>query len=153
MTTDEPTAALTASGGWCAPGTTGYGLDAPAHLIFPEVSVSRGGLQYVDLTPEQRIANAALRDLAARAVEHVTQARTEAIEEACRYALATGCDVHLYYHPDYGWTGSFRDDPETWTITGRVGIAFRPARFAIPTIVEHHGIDATADDDVHWSTP
>lgn len=146
MTNEQP---LTAAGGWCAPLTTMYDaslLQERAYDVvsaFPEVSVQRGGFHF-DHSPEARAAADALRAQVTRLAQQMAEQEYALIAEACAVATANGWDVHLYRHERLHWSAR---DPNTYRAYHRVGIEFQPARYGIPTVIEHDPYDASWDDD------
>lgn len=139
--------ALVSAGGWCAPSDFLFKASPLMDdlIDFPRVSVARGGIDFTPPTPTERAH-------VARIIERVTAWREAVIADACRIAAAHGWDVHLWPHHETTWRTA-RDSAEAHTLH-RIGIEFRPARYPIPTVVEHEPYDATWDyDDDEWSTP
>lgn len=106
---------LVASGGWCAPKGV---LFPTGDVSLPTVNASRGNIRFGPSSPTEIIES---RHRIAQ------RRRQDAIENACVEATANGWDVHLFY----GWGHD------------HVGIEFRPAKYAIPTIVEHPAHDVS----------
>lgn len=146
--TEPPTdSSAIGSGGWCAPGPL-YALMGDHHIDdkidLPTFTASRGGISF-DQSPADLAASEALRALVSRVAARMAKQRDEVIGQACVVALANDWDVHVWPHHEHEWT--HRRDANSYIITHRIGIEFRPAKYSVPTIVEHPPYDATFDDD------
>lgn len=135
----------TTPGGWCGP----YGGIYDAGLLtspdLPEVVVPRGGITYRVMAPAERRAYEAVQARMRRTIDTLSARQHDTIEAACLTAWAEAYDVHLY-----------RRDAQLHTLEDRVlaaayiGIEFQPARYPVPTIVEHLDHDVSWTDDDEW---
>lgn len=147
---ERPVAALVTAGGWCAPAAVLY-PDGPraasmlAALASETVAVRapRAGIDYqalADRQAERLTEGAAYAAMMERHVGAIIDVQHQAIELACAQALANDWDVHVHRRPY-----TTMDTPPY--ALRFIGIEHRPARYAVPTIVEH---TARWDDDPMW---
>lgn len=138
---------LTATGGWTAPSDTVYDASLLAPVEFPAINTHRGGVTFSlrRRTPAEARAYEAVQARLRRTLDTLLAREHDAIEAACRTALAEGWDIHLYRHPLQMHTLEDRVK-----VTAYIGIEFQPARYPVPTIVEHHDHDVSWTDDDEW---
>lgn len=135
---------LTAPGGWTAPSDTVYDASLLTPVEFTVISTHRG-ISLRRRTPAEVRAYEAVQARLRRTLDTLLAREHDTVEAACRTAWAQHFDVHLYRRPLQLHTVEDRVQAAAY-----IGIEFQPARYPVPTIVEHHDHDVAWLDDDEW---